>query len=105
MYLKFLFPNKVLHFSHTMRNVSGINTRKLINTNKNTDGIFPSVNYREFYQWKYSLSIYRGNYGEKKKIKTKQKKYDDMLFIPTKLLSVKSLIRCSLLLDIIHHVN
>jgi hypothetical protein len=73
MYLKFLFPNKVLHFSHTMTNVSGITIRKLINTNKNTDEIFSSVNYIEFYRRKYSLGIYRGNYGEKKRIKTKQK--------------------------------
>ena len=49
MYLKFIFPNKVLHFSHTMSNILGITIRKLTNTNENIDGIFPSVNYSEFF--------------------------------------------------------
>jgi hypothetical protein len=40
-------------------------TRKLINTNGNTDENIPSVNCSEFYRHKYSLGIYRGNYNEK----------------------------------------
>jgi hypothetical protein len=45
----------------------------LIKTNGNTNEIFLLVNYSEFYWWKYSLSIYQGNYGGKKKLKQSQK--------------------------------
>jgi len=41
-------------------------TRKLINTNKNTDENILSVNCSEFYQQTYSLSIYWENYSGKK---------------------------------------
>jgi hypothetical protein len=44
-------------------------TRKLINTNGNTDEIFSSVNYNEFYRRKYTERIT----VEKKEIKTKPK--------------------------------
>jgi hypothetical protein len=42
-------------------------TRKLTNTNRNIDEIFPSVNYNEFYWRKYSLGIYQENYSGKRK--------------------------------------
>jgi hypothetical protein len=56
------------------------------------------------------LLVYTERITVEKKIKTKQKKYDNMSFIlielPTELiLSVKSLVNCSLLPDTIHHVN
>jgi hypothetical protein len=40
-------------------------TRKLINTNGNTDENIPSVNCNEFYRKKYSPDIYHGNYNGK----------------------------------------
>ena len=43
---------------------------KLINTNRNIERIFLSVNYSEFYQQKYSLGIYQETYSEKKKTKS-----------------------------------
>jgi hypothetical protein len=42
-------------------------TRKLTNTNRNIDEIFPSVNYNEFYWRKYSPGIYQENYSGKRK--------------------------------------
>jgi hypothetical protein len=42
-------------------------TSKIININRNTDKIFLSVNYSEFYRRKYFLGIYWGNYSGKKK--------------------------------------
>jgi len=51
-------------------------TRKSINTNENTEGIFSLINYRR----KYSLGIYRENYSGKKIIKTKQKKWWRAIF-------------------------
>jgi hypothetical protein len=45
-------------------------TRKLINTNGNTEGIFSSVNFRGI----LPTEIYRGNISVGKKFKTKQKK-------------------------------
>ena len=85
-------------------------TRKLINTNRNTERMFSSVNYSEFYWWKYSLGIYRGSYSGKKRFKKKTKKYYDVSFIPTELPmvlipSVNSSVNCSHLLNIVHHVN
>jgi len=41
-------------------------TKKLINTNENTDENIMSVNCSEFYKQKYSLRIYRGNHSGKK---------------------------------------
>jgi hypothetical protein len=58
--------------------LKSIITIKLTNTNKNTN--FLLENYSEFYRKKYSIDIYRGNYSEKKKIKTKLKKYDGVSF-------------------------
>ena len=43
-----------------------VTTRKLINTNGNTEGIFPSVNFRGILPTDNSLGIYRGNYRGKK---------------------------------------
>lgn len=50
-----------------------LTTRKLKNTNGNTDVMFPSLNYNEFYGQKYSLGKYQGNYNEKKRIKAELK--------------------------------
>jgi len=83
------------------RLLSTSTTRKLINTNGNTEGIFSSVNVNGFYRRKYSLGIYRGNYSRKKIIKTNQKN-NDVSFLLTKLptefipseKSEKSLVSC-----------
>jgi hypothetical protein len=53
-------------FQPVLEIIGEFTTRKLINTNKNTDGYILLVNCSEFYQQKYSLSIYRGNYSGKK---------------------------------------
>jgi hypothetical protein len=60
-------------------------TRKLINTNENTEGIFSLVNFRGILPTEiFSRYILRELPWEKK-IKTKQKKNDDVSFLPKEL--------------------
>jgi hypothetical protein len=60
-------------------------TRKLINTNENTEGIFSLVNFRGILPTEiFSRYILRELPWEKN-IKTKQKKNDDVSFLPKEL--------------------
>ena len=51
-----------------------ITTRKLINTNGNTEGIFSSVNFRGILPTEIFPRIYRWNYRGKKNLKQSKKK-------------------------------
>jgi hypothetical protein len=59
----------------------------LINTNGNTEGIFPSVNFRGILPTENIPLVYTEGITVGKKIKTKQKKNDDVSFLPTELLT------------------
>jgi hypothetical protein len=61
--------------------------RKMINTNRNTEGIFPSVIYRR----QYSLSINRGDYSGKQNNLNKAKKMMTWWFYQRNFPSVKSI--------------
>ena len=63
----------------------GVTTRKLINTNENTEGIFSSVNFRGILPTEIFPRYIPRELPWEKKIKTKQKKNDDMSFLPTEL--------------------
>ena len=78
--LLFSKVNPILFHQERFTVKSYITTRKLINTNGNTKGIFLLVNCQRFYRWKYSLGIYWENYNGKKIIKTKQKKWWRAIF-------------------------
>jgi len=60
-------------------------TRKLINTNRNTDGKFSSVNFRGILPTEIFPRYIPRELQWEKKIKTKQKKIDDVSFLPTEL--------------------
>ena len=59
----------------------------MINTNGNTEGIFPSVNFRGILPTENIPLVYTEGITVGKKIKTKQKKNDDVSFLPTELLT------------------
>jgi len=60
-------------------------TRKLINTNENIKGIFLSVNFRGILLTEIFPRYIPRELPWEKKIKTKQKKNDDVSFLPKKL--------------------
>ena len=74
------------NFLLCLRQILGITTRKLINTNGNTEGIFSSVNFRGILSTKIFPRYIPRELPWKKKIKTKQKKMMTS-FLPTKLLT------------------
>jgi hypothetical protein len=70
---------------HEIINMKLYTTRKLINTNGNTEKIFQSINFREIlpteiFPWYIPRKLQWG-----KKLKQSKKKNDDVSFLPTEL--------------------
>jgi hypothetical protein len=74
-------------------------TRKLINTNGNTEGIFPSVNFRGILPTELFPRYIPRELPWEKKLKQSKKKNDDVSFLPTEFIpsvipSVNLLVNC-----------